>query len=454
MRRHAKAIVAISALLLTLALGVTFASATAPVVSIEAPSSVSYTSVHLAGKVNPEDAETYFFFQYSANPEAEGWAQGTFQGPLASGAGETAVSEDLSGLKPGTQYFVRLVAFNSLGEESASAEPHPSFTTDAVALPSVSIAAPGAITGESAQFSGQIDPGAPAGNPAAFDVNWHFECTPACPGLGGGTIAADSASHEVSATATGLEPGTAYEVSLVASNAGGQASAGPESFSALTIAPGIKGVSAKPLSTEAMLTAQVNPGGLQTSYHFEYGPTASYGHSTPAETIPAGGVPVTVKASLSGLSPLSGYHYRLVAASSAGTSQGADQTFSTVALPAAGGTVPTPSSAPGCPPGCRTAAPTSWSRRWRRPGSTRGAVAARVAMPSPGPMATAYSSEAPAPAATPTRGTRCSSPGPGAPMGGSPNLPCHDRIRSILISTPSVHSSPPTSRTLASSPAD
>lgn len=328
-RRHAEAIVAISALLvLTLVLGVMSATAAAPVVTIDPPSSVSYTSAHVAGKVNPEDQETSYRFQYSANPEGEGWLDAAFQGPLAAGAGNTSVSDDLTGLQPGTEYFVRLVAESADGQ-AISAEPNPSFTTLAVAAPAVTISAPSAITGTTAHFEGQIDPEAPVGNPAAFDVNWHFECTPACPGLSGGTIPADSSSHTVEANATGLKAGTAYEVTLVASNAGGQTSAGPESFATPTVAPEIAGFFAGPLYTEANLFASINPGGLETSYHFEYGATAAYGRSTPTKSIPAGSDPVAVKAGIAGLSPSSAYHAKLVATNANGVTESGDRAFVT-----------------------------------------------------------------------------------------------------------------------------
>ncbi len=70
---------------------------------------------------------------------------------------------------------------------------------------------------------------------------------------------------------------------------------------------------AQPLSTEATLSAEVNPGELETTYRFEYGPTPAYGQSTPARTIAAGAEPVAVKASLFGLTPGATYHFRVLA---------------------------------------------------------------------------------------------------------------------------------------------
>ena len=324
-KRHAKAIVALSALLVTLCIGVTIAGAAAPLVTMGSVSDVSYTSAHVTGEVDPQDNDTYYYFQYTANPE-EGWSFDGYEGPLAAGSGAATVQRDLTGLKPGTEYFVRLVANNFVDGEVVSAEPFASFTTDPVGAPSTSIDSPSSVTGTGAHFSGTIDPEAPSGNPAAYDVNWRFECTPECPGLSG-TIAADDEPHTVEADATGLLPGTAYEVTLVAENAAGPVSAGPETFTTSVVAPTIQGVKAGPLYTEAELLGAVNPGGGETTYRFEYGQTSSYGKSTAEATIPAGSSEVAVSGFASGLQPGAEYHFRLVASNSAATAESGDLTF-------------------------------------------------------------------------------------------------------------------------------
>ncbi len=84
--------------------------------------------------------------------------------------------------------------------------------------------------------------------------------------------------------------------------------------------------------SEAKLGALVNPGGIETSYRFEYGPTNAYGSSAP---FPDGSVGEGVEshavwASASGLAPGSTYHYRVVASNEVGTIYGPDQTFTTL----------------------------------------------------------------------------------------------------------------------------
>ncbi len=87
-------------------------------------------------------------------------------------------------------------------------------------------------------------------------------------------------------------------------------------------------------ASEAKLGALVNPGGIQTSYRFEYGPTSAYGSSMP---FPEGSVGEGVQsravwASASGLAPGTTYHYRVVATNelAPGGIVGPDQTFTTL----------------------------------------------------------------------------------------------------------------------------
>jgi NHL repeat len=84
-------------------------------------------------------------------------------------------------------------------------------------------------------------------------------------------------------------------------------------------------------TSEAKLGALVNPGGIGTSYLFEYGTTTAYGQSAPYPAGDAGtGLkPTTVWASPSGLQPGTTYHYRVVVSNDLGEVQGEDKTFTT-----------------------------------------------------------------------------------------------------------------------------
>ena len=84
-------------------------------------------------------------------------------------------------------------------------------------------------------------------------------------------------------------------------------------------------------TSEAKLGALANPGGIPTTYRFEYGTTTAYGQSTPFPegSVGEGLTSRTVWASASGLAPGTTYHYHVVATNELGTVTGPDQTFTT-----------------------------------------------------------------------------------------------------------------------------
>ncbi len=119
-------------------------------------------------------------------------------------------------------------------------------------------------------------------------------------------------------------------VVLAVSSAGSPspASAAPAPPAATT------GSSADVAQSSGTVNGTVNPNGTDTSYFFQYGATTSYGSSTSPTGAGSGGTDTPVSANLTGLTSASTYHYRLVAVSSAGTTDGADQTFTTTMPPA------------------------------------------------------------------------------------------------------------------------
>jgi hypothetical protein len=89
----------------------------------------------------------------------------------------------------------------------------------------------------------------------------------------------------------------------------------------------------------ALLTGEVNPAGSATSFHFEYVDQTTFAADQPAgfahalataeAGLGAGSAGRAATAGLSGLSPNTTYHYRLVARNGAGTTVGPEQTFVT-----------------------------------------------------------------------------------------------------------------------------
>src|SRR5207248_6920291 len=82
-------------------------------------------------------------------------------------------------------------------------------------------------------------------------------------------------------------------------------------------------------SFSATLNGSVDPHGLATSIHFQYGTTTSYGLSTAPQSH-TGNTYLNVSANISSLSATTVYHFRIVATNSAGTTFGSDRTFTTL----------------------------------------------------------------------------------------------------------------------------
>jgi hypothetical protein len=83
-------------------------------------------------------------------------------------------------------------------------------------------------------------------------------------------------------------------------------------------------------NTAATLQGSVNPRGLATNYHFDYGKTTTYGLTTPVTAAGSGTTAKNVSAHITGLAPGTTYHFRLEATNSAGTTFGKDAHFRTL----------------------------------------------------------------------------------------------------------------------------
>lgn len=136
----------------------------------------------------------------------------------------------------------------------------------------------------------------------------------------------------VQARVSGLTPLTAYHYRLVAGNANGTNGGADRSFIA-PVHPTIAGESAEAIvSNAATLRAEIDPGGADTAYRFEYGPTTAYGASVPITPGEAGALAedTSVYARAQGLSPSTVYHFRVVIGSAADREVvGSDEQFTT-----------------------------------------------------------------------------------------------------------------------------
>jgi formylglycine-generating enzyme required for sulfatase activity len=95
-------------------------------------------------------------------------------------------------------------------------------------------------------------------------------------------------------------------------------------------------------ATSAVLNGTVNPNGIPTNAYFQWGTTTSYGNSTTAQAIGNGSVSLPVSATVSGLTPITLYNFRIVSTDAEGTTYGGNLTFTTLVAPPAQVGSPTP----------------------------------------------------------------------------------------------------------------
>jgi hypothetical protein len=150
-------------------------------------------------------------------------------------------------------------------------------------------------------------------------------------------VGAGSANVTVATDITGLSPHTGYRARLLAVDEQATPIAVQSRTVSFTTADAPPSVTTGPVSdlssSKAVLTGAVTPQGVQTTYYFDYGESASYGLRAPAGGgtghAGVGFVARSVGLQIAGLKPGMTYHYRLVAANSAGIVTGDDRTLHT-----------------------------------------------------------------------------------------------------------------------------
>ena len=196
--------------------------------------------------------------------------------------------------------------------------------------PSVANTAVGSITTSGATVSGDVSP-----NRVATSYQVEYGTTLAY-GSQTAPVSAGSGSAAVAASVplTGLLSSTTYHARLVATSAGGTTNGPDLTFTTGDLPPSVSNTSLSSVTmTAAAISGDVSPNRLATTYRVEYGTSAAYGSLTAPVSAGSGGAAVAVSVPLSGLTPATDYHARLVATSAGGTTNGPDLTFTTDAQP-------------------------------------------------------------------------------------------------------------------------
>src|SRR4029077_20604042 len=136
----------------------------------------------------------------------------------------------------------------------------------------------------------------------------------------------------VAANISGLSASTMYHFRIVATNSAGTRYGGDRTFTTLS-ATGppvvITNLATNVASFSATFNGSVDPHGLTTTVHFQYGTTTGYGLTTAIQSR-SGMTYQNVVANISGLTANTTYHFRIVATNSVGTRYGSDRTFTTL----------------------------------------------------------------------------------------------------------------------------
>jgi hypothetical protein len=297
---------------------------TPPSVSTSAATGITSTGAQLNGSVNPNAAATVCHFEYGATTS---YGTSTSNQSAGSGTVTAAVNATLSSLSAGTTYHCRLAATYSGGTVYGS---DVAFTTTggAVTPPSVSTSAATSITSTGAQLNGSVNPNA-AATVCHFEygISTSYGSSTSNQSAGSGTV-----TVAINATLSNQSAGTTFHYRLAATYSGGTVYGSDAVFTtgSVPVPPSASTSGASTITpTAAQLNGSVNPNGYATSYHFEYGTTTGYGTLTSTQSAGSGLSAAPVNAGASGFSPATLYHYRLVASSSGGTTNGRDTTFTT-----------------------------------------------------------------------------------------------------------------------------
>lgn len=188
------------------------------------------------------------------------------------------------------------------------------------------------VTKTSAKLNAEVDPN-------GFETGYRFEYrrvgsiawkrAPAVDDPAGSGSSAVPASQTIS----NLQAGAVYEVRIVATKRyGGGVDIDAGTVKTLADQPRVSGAAAFQIGGAAKLVGLVDPSGLPTSYHFEYGTADCASSSCTSVPVPEGDAGESanwtrVHEVVDGLSAGVLYHFRLVATNAEGTVEGPDTLF-------------------------------------------------------------------------------------------------------------------------------
>jgi phosphodiesterase/alkaline phosphatase D-like protein len=294
-----------------------FTTLVPPDVTTGSASAIGTTSATLNGAVDPNGRDTTFYFEYGTTS-----SYGTKTSAKSAGSATSAQSESaaITGLQSGRTYHFRIVASSDGGTSTGK---DATFSTSSA--PSVQTGDTASVTPTTATLKGAVTPN-------GLSTTWWFEYgTTTGYGTKTGSHSAGSGTKatSVSTGIKSLKPGVTYHYRLVAKNSSGTTVGEDRAFSTVGAPFSQTGSAPNVGPSYAVVTGTLDTHGRSTSWWFDYGTTTAYGHSTSGKSAGSKAGAQAVSSTLTGLTPSTTYHYRLVTKSDAGTTRGADATFTT-----------------------------------------------------------------------------------------------------------------------------
>jgi hypothetical protein len=297
-----------------------FTTLAVPDVSTGAASSISASAATLNGTVDPNGRATTFYFEYGTST-----SYGSKTSTKSAGSATSAQPESagISGLTAGRTYHFRIVASSDAGTSAGKDATFVTSSAPAVATGDVSSVAPTTATLKASV------------TPNGLSTNWWFEYgTSTSYGSKTATTSAGSGSSasSVSAAVKSLKVGTTYHYRIVAQNSSGKSAGSDRTFTTVGAPAAQTGAPLTIGSDTALLTGAVDTRGRSTTWWFEYGTSTKYGKASAKKSAGSKAGTQSLSMPITGLTPATLYHYRLVAQSDAGKTYGADGTFTTTGV--------------------------------------------------------------------------------------------------------------------------